>query len=199
VRKAEQFELDLRMEHGGEVIATFARLYDQSVERWATQRGQPLPIARFLARCRNRAGQLAAVSAALGEGCEIWSAHHRGEPVAVRVTLRLGEHSIGWLAASDHDLARETFGNYLVSSKAIEHACRSGARFFNLGESDPGSGVERYKAYFGARTVDYHALRFERLPVTQADRRLRRVAHAVARWRARRSVEGATTEPAGAT
>jgi CelD/BcsL family acetyltransferase involved in cellulose biosynthesis len=198
VRRAERAGLDIRMDHGGAVVETFAALYRESVDRWATQRGQPLPLARFLARCRDRAGQLAVVSNALGESCEIWSAHYRGEPVAVRVSLRFGEHSIGWLAASDSDLARETLANYLLSSNAIEHACHTGARYFNMGESDPGSGVERYKTYFGPRSVEYDALRFERLPITPAGLRLRSTVQGVADWRARRSGSaGPEAQPGG--
>jgi Acetyltransferase (GNAT) domain len=173
VRRAERRCLDVHRDHGGAGVDVFADLYRRSVDRWARQRRQPLWAARLLARRRDSAGRLAAVAARLGEACVIWSAYRAGEPVAVNVVLRSGRHSLGWLSAMDDGLARETQATYLLQSLAIEEACRDGARMFHMGESDAGSGVERYKAHFGAEPMAYHALRFERVPVTRAQRVLR--------------------------
>jgi hypothetical protein len=68
----------------------------------------------------------------------------------------------------------------------IEDACNAGVRHYNLGESEPGSGVERYKLHFGAQTLTYPALRFERLPLTTGELRLRAAFTAVSALRARR-------------
>jgi CelD/BcsL family acetyltransferase involved in cellulose biosynthesis len=186
VRRAERCALEVRRDHGGPGVEIFAGLYARSVDRWARQRGQPLWLARRLARRRDRAGQVAAVAAALGEGCVIWSAHLGGEPVAVNVVLQFGRHGLGWLAAMDAELARESRAGYLLQSLAIEDACRTGARYFHMGESDPGSTVQHYKAHFGARPIGYHAVRFEWLPVSRARRGLRAAAQRAARWRGRR-------------
>jgi hypothetical protein len=195
VRKAERSSLDIRREHGGRAIEAFAELYRQSVDRWARLRGQPLPIARLLARRRDRAGQLAAAAAALGERCVIWSAYRAGEPVAVEVTLELGQHSIVWLSASNRDLAGPTGASYLLHSLAIQDACRTGTRYFYMGESNPGSGVEHFKAKFGATPLEYAALRFERLPITGAERRLRAAVEQLSTWRTRRSRRDANPAP----
>jgi hypothetical protein len=64
---------------------------------------------------------------------------------------------------------------------------------FHMGESDPGSAPEKFKAYFGARPVDYEALRLERLPLTRAEHRLRGAVAAASAHRRRRR-EGATAE-----
>jgi CelD/BcsL family acetyltransferase involved in cellulose biosynthesis len=181
VRRAQRYSLDIRKDRGVSGAEVFAALHPKSVDRWARQRGQPLWLARWLARTRNRAGQVAAVARALGEACVIWSAHRAGEPVAVNVVLQYGWHSMGWLAAMDLELARETRAGYLLQSLAIEDACRVGARYFHMGESDPGSTVEHYKSHFGPWRVEYHALRFERLPVTQAQRGLRAAAQRAVR------------------
>src|SRR5262249_10019710 len=185
VRKAERSGLEVRKDHGGRGVDGFAALYRQSGDRWARQRGQPLPAGRPLPRPRQRRRPVAAVARPLGESCVIWSAHLAGEPVAVNVVLRHGRHSMGWLSAMDSELARQTLGTYLLQSLAIEDACRAGVRHFHLGESDAGSGVERYKRHFGAVPVEYHALRFERLPVTRAEHGLRVAAGWAARWAAR--------------
>lgn len=183
VRRAERYSLDVRRDHGGPGVEVFATLYAQSVDRWARRRGQPLWLARRLARMRDRAGQVAAVATALGAASVIWSAHRAGQPVAVNVVLQSGRHSLGWLAAMNLELARETRAGYLLQSLAIEDACRAGARYFHMGESDPGSTVEHYKSHFGAQRIEYHALRFEWLPVSRAQRGLRATAERTVRWR----------------
>jgi hypothetical protein len=183
VRRAGRYSLDVRRDHGGPGVEFFAALHPRSVDRWARQRGQPLWLARRLARMRDRAGQVAAVASALGEACVIWSAHRSGEPVAVNIVLQFGRHSLGWLAATDLEQAGETRAGYLLQSLAIEDACRAGARYFHMGESDPGSTVEQFKNHFGPRRIEYHSVRFERLPVSRTQRGLRAAAQRAAQWR----------------
>jgi hypothetical protein len=178
VRKAERFDLDVRRERGddpdGLGVRAFAELYGQQVDRWAAQRGQPRWLAHRVAAAQDRPGQVAAVAAALGEGCVVWSAHHEGRPVAVNVVLQHGRHALGWLSAMDDALARETLATYVLHTRSFEAAAAEGVHSFHMGESDPGSAPEKFKAYFGARPVGYEALRLERLPLTRADRGLRR-------------------------
>jgi hypothetical protein len=173
VRKAKRSSLEIRRDHGGSALDVFAGLYRQAVDRWAHRSGHPLWVAHLLERRRDHAGRVAAASAALGEACVIWSAHRAGEPVAVAVVLQYGQHSMLWLAAVKRELARETMAGHLLQSMVIEDACKLGARYFHMGESEAGSGLEQYKASFGATPVEYQALRFERLPLTDAERRLR--------------------------
>lgn len=177
VRKAERFDLEVRREDGtvaagpgGRGLAIFADLYAQSVDRWATQRGQPLAIARRLAARRDRPGQVAAAAAALGERCVVWSVLRAGEPVAVNVTLDTPGHAIGWMCAMDDRLARETLATYLIHSLSLRDACERGVRWFHMGESDAGSNGGQFKGYFGAVPCEYAALRLERLPLARAER-----------------------------
>ncbi|WP_067499394.1 GNAT family N-acetyltransferase [Actinoplanes sp. TFC3] len=172
VRRAGRVTLDVYRDHR-HGLAAFSVLHRLAVDRWARQRGQPLWAARLLARQRNADGELAAAAAALGESCVIWSAYWHGEPVAASVVLHRGRHALGWVSAAHRMLAKETSATYLLSSLAIETACAAGAGYFHLGESDPGSGVEAHKAQFGAEAVRYHALRWERLPLSAGERRLR--------------------------
>lgn len=201
VRKAEKFALDVRREDGttasgpdGRGLAVFRDLYAQSVDRWAADRGQPLPLARRLAARRDRPGQVAAAAAALGAQCVVWSVLRDGEPVAVNVVLQpgaggatgdgAGGHAIGWMCAMDTTgLARETLATYLLHSLAIRDACEHGVRWFHMGESDAGSGPEHFKRYFGATPVSYAALRFERLPLSRAEQTARAAFGAVSKLR----------------
>ena len=184
VRRANRMSLDIYRDHK-RGIETFAVLHQESVDRWARQRGQPLWMARALAQRRDQVARAAAVATALGDRCTIWSAYRAGEPAAVCVVLHQGRHTMGWMSANCRPLAQETSATYLLSSLAIEAACAAGARYFHMGESDPGSGVERHKAQFGATAVRYHALRFERLPVTEGERRLRALAGKASAYRKR--------------
>ncbi|WP_433803610.1 GNAT family N-acetyltransferase [Actinomycetospora sp. CA-084318] len=190
VRKAERFELDVRRETGADPdprgLDVFRTLYAQSVDRWAADRGQPLPLARALAARRDRPGQVAAAARALGERCVVWSVLRDGAPVAANVVLHEPgtRHALGWMCAMDTTgIARETLATYLLHSLAIQDACAAGARWFHMGESDAGSGPEHFKRYFGAVAVPYAALRFERLPFSRAEQAARSALGAVSRWR----------------
>ncbi|MEJ2861117.1 GNAT family N-acetyltransferase [Actinomycetospora flava] len=190
VRKAERFSLDVRRERGddpdGVGVRAFAELYGQQVDRWAAQRGQPLWLAHRVAAAQDRPGQVAAVAAAMGERCVVWSAFHEGRPVAVNVVLQHGRHALGWLSAMDDALSRETLATYVLHTRSFADAAAEGVHWFHMGESDPGSAPERYKAYFGAASISYEALRFERLPLTRADKGLRHVVAKASEIHARR-------------
>ncbi len=175
LRKALKSGLDIRRYPDPAIVEAFAELNARSVERWAAQRGQPLWAARLVERCRDRVGQLTTASAALGDMCVVRSAHLHGRPVAVVASLHFGQQAVGWLAAMDRELANRTSGSTLLQSMAIEDACNKGARYFHMGESDPGSGVESSKAALGGTPLRYNALRFERLPLTNLDQRARAV------------------------
>jgi hypothetical protein len=189
VRRAGRMPLDVYRDHGRGIDA-FAALYPHSIDRWARQRGQPRWAAQALAKRRHHVDQLTAAVGSLGGACKIWSAYRAGEPVAVHVVLHAGRHAVGWLSANNRELTRETAATYLLSSLAIEAACADGARYFHMGESDPGSGVERHKAQFGAMAVEYQALRFERLPVTQGADHMRILAAKASPRRERRMTCG---------
>ncbi|WP_433787497.1 GNAT family N-acetyltransferase [Actinomycetospora sp. CA-101289] len=174
--------------HALPAVAVFADLYRQSIDRWAADMGRPLPIARAHARLQDRPGHLARVVRGLGDMVRVWTAHRAGEPVSVLVVLEHGPHSFGWLAAMDVRLGAETNAGHLLQSLAIESACAAGRDWFHMGESAPGSGVERFKTSFGAVPMPYEALFTERLPLTAADRALRRAVTAVT-TRRRRSTD----------
>ncbi len=173
VRRAERHGVEVHRDTTGAFLPAFTELYRRSTERWAEQRGQPLPLARAIARLRDSPGQAAAVAEALGEKCVAWVASWHGEPVEVAFVLYHGATAHGWLAANDRRLVRETRGGALLKSVAIEDACARGMSDFLLGESEPGSPVEAYKRQLGATTLEHSALRWEPLPLTSAGARVR--------------------------
>jgi GNAT acetyltransferase-like protein len=176
VRKAAKAGLDVRSGPDSGVVEVFAELNRRSVERWARQRGQPLWLAREVDRRRDRVGQLAWALATLGPTVQSWTARLDGQPVAANVVLRSGRQAYGWLSAMDRELAQRTQAGALLLSLAIEDSCAAGARWFHLGESDPGSGVAAFKERVGGVPVPWAAVHLERLPVTATAGRLRSVA-----------------------
>ncbi|MGY1682937.1 GNAT family N-acetyltransferase [Geodermatophilus sp. SYSU D01176] len=176
VRRGMRQPLDVREGRDRASVEVFAELNRRSVERWAQQRRQPRWLARLVDLNRDRGGQLASALSALGPMLTLRTAHLRGQPVAAYAHLHFGEQAYGWMSAMDADLAGRTNAGTLLQSLAIEDACGAGSRWFLMGESEPGSGVGTFKERFGARAVPYTALRFERLPLTSADRRLRAIA-----------------------
>ncbi|SDN54771.1 GNAT family N-acetyltransferase [Geodermatophilus sp. DSM 45219] len=175
VRRAEKQSLEVHQVRDSSLVDTFAELNRRCVDRWAQQRHQPLWLAHLVERRRDRVGQLASALAALGSAVTGWTAHLEGEAVAAYVAVQHREQAWFWMSAMDQGLAGRTNAGALLQSLAIEAACRAGARWFQLGESDPGSGVARFKAGFGATPTSYDTLRFERLPLTTATDRLRAV------------------------
>jgi hypothetical protein len=189
-RKAERLGVDVRCVSGRDAsaaLAAFAEMYRRSVDRWAEQRGQPLRIARLLAARRNVPGQVGAAVAGMGERCVLWSATLHGEPLAVNVVLKGATQDMWWLGTMNTEVARSTGASYLLQSRMAEDACSRGVRHLHLGESDPGSGVDEFKAGFGARQVGYDALRFERVPLSRTEHALRSAFASVSSWNRRRT------------
>jgi len=57
----------------------------------------------------------------------------------------------------------------MTGSRAIEHACADGCRWYSMGESRPGSSLARFKAGFGAIEIPYSTYLLERMPISRID------------------------------
>jgi len=173
-RKAERRGVTAERDDTGRLMEVFDALYRRSVVRWARQQHEPLWLAQWRARRRDPRCKFEIVAERLGPACRVWVAWRAGEPIAAIVVLTQGEHSTVWRGAMDREAAKGTGANELLHRLAIEEACQSGHRFFHLGESAPSSALARNKRGFGAKEAHYTGYRFERLPLTAADRFLRR-------------------------
>jgi hypothetical protein len=173
-RKAERRGVTAERDDTGRLMEVFDALYRRSVVRWAQQQHEPLWLAQWRARRRDPRCKFEIVAERLGPACRVWVAWRAGEPIAAIVVLTQGEHSTVWRGAMDREAAKGTGANELLHRLAIEEACQSGHRFFHLGESAPSSALARNKRGFGAKEAHYTGYRFERLPLTAADRFLRR-------------------------
>jgi hypothetical protein len=173
-RKAERKGVTVERDDTGRLMEVFDALYRRSVVRWARQQHEPLWLAQWRAQRRDPRHKFQTVAERLGPACQVWVAWLAGAPIAAMVVLTQGEHSTRWRAAMDKEAAKGTGANELLHRFAIEDACRSGQRFFHMGESAPSSALARNKQGFGATEAYYTGYRFERLPLTAADQFLRR-------------------------
>jgi hypothetical protein len=173
VRRAEQSDLEVRVDRTGQLVPVFQQLYDISIERWAAQQHEPLKFARWRRLREDPPSMLRSAAQRFGENCAIWAAFHHGQPAAAIVVLRQGHHAKYWRGAMDRDLAHPTRANHLLHSLAIEDACDNGCRYYHMGDSRPGSSLAEFKASFGARTVSSPTYFRELVPLTAADRHMR--------------------------
>ncbi|MFI2433607.1 GNAT family N-acetyltransferase [Streptomyces sp. NPDC018693] len=182
VRKAERSKAEVEVDRTGRLVPEFYRLYEQSIERWAAQQHEPLALARWRRRRAFPRSRLEAVAARFGESCAIWMAWSHGEPAAAIVVLGHGSHARLWRAAMNRDLAHPLRVNPLLQRLAIEDACAAGYRYYDMGESRPGSSLASFKAGFGAASRSSPRYVRERLPVSAAQHRLRRGVKKVLRF-----------------
>jgi Acetyltransferase (GNAT) domain len=182
-RHAERMGVTVERDDSGRLMPVFYALYQRSVERWARQQHEPLWLARFRAQRRDPWEKFQTVAERLGTACRVWVAWLAGEPLAAEIVLAHGQQTTGWRAALDKQAGGRTGATQLLVCRALEEACDAGHRFFHLGDSAPSSTLARTKQHYGGEEMHYTGYRFERLPVTAADRFLRRQVKAVIGFR----------------
>lgn len=182
VRKAERMGVDVELDTSGRLGAVFHTLYERSVERWARRQHEPLQLARWRARHREPLEKFTELPRRLGSAGRLWVAWTDGRPAAAIFVLQ-DANAHYTRGAMDEQLAGRTRANYLLQSIAIEDACRSGCRWYHMGDSGLSRGLAQFKEAFGARPVDYAEYVFEQLPVTRLDSGARALAKRVVGFR----------------
>jgi hypothetical protein len=182
-RQAERKGVTVERDDTGRLMPVFYAVYRKSVERWARQQHEPLWLARWRAHHRDPWEKFQTVAQRLGPACRVWVAWRAGEPLAVEIVLAHGRQTVGWRAAMDKEAARRTGAPQLLVCRALEEACDTGDRFFHLGDSAPSSDLAHTKQHYGGEEMSYTGYRFERLPVTAADRFVRRQVKGVIGFR----------------
>ncbi|MFE4699117.1 GNAT family N-acetyltransferase [Streptomyces sp. NPDC056738] len=173
IRRGERSDVDVEVDRTGRLVPAFYHLYRKSIVRWAAQQHEPLALARLRRTREFPVRRLEEVAARFGEDCAIWVAWCGGEPAAACVVLRHGGHAKLWRSAMDRELAHPVRAIPLLYRLAIEEACDTACRTFDMGESAPGSSLAEFKASFGAEAFSSPRYLRERIPVSAADRRLR--------------------------
>jgi hypothetical protein len=182
IRRAERSQVEVEADRTGRLVPLFGRLYEQSIVRWAGQQHEPLALARWRRRRAFPLRRLEAVATRLGASCTIWTAWCAGEPAAAIVVLRHGHYAKLWRGAMNRELAHPVRAVPLLYKHAIDDACATGCRWFDMGESAPGSSLAHFKGGFGSASCTSPRYFRERLPVSVADRWLRTAVKRVIRF-----------------
>jgi hypothetical protein len=169
-RKAERRGVTVESDDTGRLVPVFYELYQRSVDRWARDRGYPVPLMRWRTQRLHPRAKFEEVARALGRRCCVWVARRDGEPIAATVVLTRGSRVTYWRGAMDKDRSRGTGANELIHRHAIDAACAGGYHSYDFGLSQT-DDLRRFKASFGTQEVPVHMYFFERLRTTAAAER----------------------------
>lgn len=172
IRKAEKSGLVVECDSSGKLVPVFYSLFIQSIDRWAKRQHEPLFLARWRAARRDPIEKFQRMSQLLGNYLRIWVAWKEGIPVAALMILQ-GRNAHYTRGAMNLALAGPTRANDFLHKMAIEEACQSGCRYYQMGESGGNQSLAHFKARFGAIGYPYAEFVFERVPVTVIDHQLR--------------------------
>ena len=161
LRKAERSGVEVELDTTGRLVPVFHQLYRAWVDRWAPKSGLPPMVARRMAMWQEPLKKFETVAALLGQDCRVLVAWHRGAPVAAAISLVHGQHATGWRSYSIKELAAPVSANVLTQATCLADACRSGCRYFDLGQSGGVASLEQYKNSFGATPRSVVDLRIE--------------------------------------
>ena len=150
LRKAERAGVEVELDSTGRLVPVFHQIYRAWVDRWAPKSGLPPGVARRVALRQEPLKKFETVAALLGQDCRVLVAWHRGQPVAAAISLVHGQHAIGWRSYSIKELAAPVAANILTQVTCVADACRSGCRYFDLGQSGGVATLQQYKNSFGA-------------------------------------------------
>lgn len=173
LRRADKMGVEVRAGTGGDLLHHHYRLFLLSVERWAAQQREPQRLAVARAQRRDPLTKLEAIGRHLGDRFVTIVAFVDGQPAA-SVILLLGATARYTRNAIDIDLVRPTRANEAAQWHSLVTAVEFGARHYNLGESGTNANLASFKERFGAVALSSFEYRFERLPLTAADRTARR-------------------------
>lgn len=172
VRKAEKAGIIVERGSSEEHIAAFERLWNRSLERWAEKQHEPSWLSRIRGRRLDPPQKFRLLASTLGDAFGVWLALLRGRPVAAAIVLR-GANAHYTRGAMDAEVAGPTRANYLLHAAAIRDACDAGCRHYHMGETGRSRSLAFFKTRFGADAYPYAEYRFERLPFTPLELRLR--------------------------
>lgn len=172
VRQARRSGVRVEVARGGRLLDEYYALFLSSVDRWAANSNEPLPLARARAKNRDPLEKLRLLGRHLGEGFCVILVYLDDDPVAGGIVL-CGRTGHSARAAMDKARIGTTHANILASWTEIELACAAGCPTLHIGESGRSQNLAFAKEKLGARPYDYVEMRIERFPWTRADTALR--------------------------
>jgi hypothetical protein len=178
VRKAERLGVVVECDTTGRLIPVFYDLLRRSFDRWSQQQHEPRLLTHFRGQLRDPLRKFQIMAERLGEACRVWVAWVNGQPAASILVLQYANVNDS-RGAMDKELSGPVGANDLLQKLAIEDACRSGCRYYHMGESGNSASLTHFKTRFGAETYPYAEYHLERFPFTRIDSGLRRIVKRV--------------------
>lgn len=155
------------------LLPEFYALVEHSVERWARHQHEPVWLARHRLHQRDPLAKYVGIAHHLGDRFTVWLARVDDQPVAASL-LAQGRNAHEFRAAMDESAAK-SHATDLLQTSMIRAAAQAGCQFYYLGESGWSKGIGQFKERFGARPVIVPEYRFERLPLSAAERAAKRI------------------------
>ena len=171
-RKAERHGVQVESDDTGRLLPVFERLYDTSVAAWAQESAMPSGLSSRLTHRRYPHATVQRIAETLGPLCRVWIAWKDGEPLSGLVVLSHGPAATYYKGATDKTRTGSLGVGTLLHRDVIERACAEGRQRYELSGSGVAS-LTQFKRSLGARELPLTSYRFERGPVTRAERALR--------------------------
>lgn len=169
VRKAERLGVRVECDTSGRLMPVFDHLLRLSVDRWAAKQNEPRWLAQWRARLRDPFSKFQQIAAAMGQACKVWVAWYQDKPAAAIIVLQDGHNAQDIRGAIDRDVTSTCGANDYIQKLAIEDACRSGCRWYHMGETGDSKSLAYYKMRFGAEPIEYADYVIEKLPISRID------------------------------
>jgi Acetyltransferase (GNAT) domain len=182
LRRAQRSGLTIECDTSGRLVPVYYELFERSVARWAAQQHEPRALARWRAHRWDPRRKFELMAQMLEGAFKLWVAWADGRPAAAILILQ-GANAAYTRGAMDKEMAGPTRANYLLHARAIEEACASGCRWYDMGDSGGSASLSRFKQAFGARPRDHADYHVERLPFTALERRARQAVKRAIRFR----------------
>ncbi len=166
-----------------ELVQAFYDVYLRWIERRAAQRHVPTALAVWKGQRAEPYEKYATVANRLGSGCRIWVAWREDRPIGAMMSLYAGNSAVGWRAFTDRSAAPARFRLFeLMAVEALRHACESGCRCMDMGESVGKSDLAEIKKRLGGREMSSPEYCFQRLPVAQGQLAFQKYRGRAERW-----------------
>ncbi|HUY48268.1 MAG TPA: GNAT family N-acetyltransferase [Streptosporangiaceae bacterium] len=174
-RHQEQAGVTITSGNSPELVAALYQVYLRWIDCRAGQRKVPASMARWQARRAEPFGKFSTVASALGAGCRIWVAWWEGRPIGASVSLYAGDAAVGWRAYTDRSVPTSFRLFEILAVEALRHACESGCRYMEMGESVGRPDLAAIKERLGGQEHAFAEYCFERAPMSRGRMALQRL------------------------
>jgi hypothetical protein len=165
-RQIERAGIVLTSGNSPELVRALYDTYLRWIDWRARQRKVPASLARWQAQRVEPFPKFATVASTLGADCRIWVAWWEGRPVGATVSLYAGDVAVGWRCFTDRSVPSRFRLSEVLMVESIRHACESGCRYIEMGESCGKDTLASIKARLGGQEHPLAEYCFERLPLS---------------------------------